>query len=99
VDEAIRTKEERMKAWQLVEKGWCQQSWALDENYIAVEEDSPSACKWCSFGAIIAAYKGDRSEVIDRFREVIGGGNILVWNDAPDRTQAQVVAAMKAADV
>lgn len=91
-----------LKAAELVERGWCQGHYALDDhgNPALVEDD---ACYFCAEGAIIAAMRNDHGrdfmETVRALGRAIGVHNskIIPWNDAPGRTQAEVVAALKAA--
>jgi len=46
----IKSELEKVKA--RLTAGWCQGSWALNANGMAVESTSPTACKWCLMGAI-----------------------------------------------
>lgn len=57
-----------------------------------------AACKWCSYGAIITAGQNTGSlEALSALEAVIRDGNNDVavgpWNDAPERTHAEVLAA------
>jgi hypothetical protein len=91
-----------MKAWQLVKLGWCQHAYAKSDKGRSVTIGSPSAARWCAIGAMTHVYGIRGRELCDaenRLRNQIGTEAIHFWNDAPSRTQAEVVAAMKEADV
>ncbi len=53
----------------------------------------------CSFLAIGAVSKSvdEASRAVASLRHAIGEENIVLWNDAPERTQAQVIAAFDVA--
>lgn len=87
-----------MKAWELVQRGWCQGHSTLN---------GVGGMCYCPLGAIYKAYTGDfaaRDGAIGRLAVVISKrlgfpAHIVDWNDAPERKQAEVVAMMKEADV
>lgn len=91
-----------LKAAALVERGWCQGHYALDDhgNPALVEDDA--SC-FCAEGAIIAAGRTDSGSDFMETVRVLGRAigvhesKIIAWNDAPGRTQAEVVAALRAA--
>lgn len=70
---------------------WTKEAYALDANGDHVACDYEGAVRWCAVGAI--GYVGQ--ELIDTaFREFLPEGWILEnWNDAPERTHAEVLAA------
>lgn len=74
----------------LIERGWCRGDYAKDANGCSVYEDNPSAICWCASGAINA-----KAGYVERrvFSQAIGTTCIPGWNDAPERTQAEVLAA------
>ena len=75
-----------MKAWELLEQtGWCQGAMTDQDGCI------------CAFHAVIQIY-GYGSPEESRLSWLIEG-SISTWNDAPGRTKAEVIAALKAADV
>ncbi len=97
-----------MKAWQLIEKGWTQGASARDSYGIGVYSGDPDAICWCAIGALAAVYGDSQDEYDQAFRRVVGVLTdrlgcvypvIMQWNDAPGRTQAEVVALLKEADV
>jgi hypothetical protein len=74
----------------LIERGWCQRAYGRDADGCSVYEDNPSAICWCASGAINAKADYAARRV---FGEAIGTDCIPGWNDAPERTQAEVLAA------
>ena len=82
-------------------KGWTQKTSARDFKGREVPASSPSATCFCVMGAI-ARVVGDnssvrQSEARDRLRPLLPTFYISDWNDAPGRTQSEVVAALRAA--
>lgn len=60
-------------------------------------EEANSAC-WCALGAIMHVGKGlNLQPVIIAMRTITGGSAIGDWNDAPGRTQDEVVQALRSA--
>lgn len=64
-----------------------------------VGSSSVPACKWCLLGAVAKCYH-DRpilgGQVIRAIHQAIskldGAGSLVMWNDAPGRTHAEVLA-------
>lgn len=86
-----------MKPSDYVKRGWCRGASAKDALGIVVDPTSSHAIQWCTYGAICAAYPEDpekRSGVVSRLSEKVTG-MIPEWNDAPGRTQRQVVALLE----
>jgi len=92
-----------MKAWQLIEnpKAWTKRADARDKWSHRISPENPRACKWCARGALVKCY----TEPSDYRAAIAKLGNVHIyasttdWNDEPCRTHAQVLAAMKKADV
>lgn len=97
------------KAADLVEVGWCQGVFArrFDGSRLigwSLPYD-PAAGRWCIAGAIRRAVLDGGSHVVDHIqiseveRELrrILGMELATWNDAPERTQAEVVAVLRKA--
>lgn len=59
----------------------------------------PDAACWCMIGAVweVAGWLGPIGEAEGALLDLLGVGNVARWNDAPERTQAEVVAALRAA--
>lgn len=56
--------------------------------------------RFCAYGAIDYVCHSEYQSVrraAERLRDVIGSTHIAPWNDAPERTQAEVVAALRQA--
>ena len=81
-------------------KNWTQGKSARDVNSVPCEPSSPQATCWCLTGA---AYKVSASlfnksnfsenwlEALHLLQQVVPGGWIGPWNDAKDRTHAEVL--------
>ena len=55
---------------------------------------------WCTLGALDRVTGGDIglwSPALNALKSYLGSPNIDGWNDAPERTQAEVVQALRAA--
>lgn len=83
------------EARKLIEKGWCQWVFAETSDRTTVDVMDVDACRWCASGAIRHAAKDgcNNLDAYDIFQCVIGTDYVSEWNDAPDRTQAEVLAA------
>ena len=88
-----------MKPSDYLKKGWCQGRAAQDDEGRFVLSGSPSAACWCLLGACSAAYHSggtgiDPVSFAIKARH-LGIPSLVLWNDAPGRTQAEVVALME----
>lgn len=79
----------------LIEKGWCQRAFAKDANGKKVFSWHPSAVCWCAIGAINATEPNNGGPW--RYLEKVVGRSPDTWNDAPERTQAEVIEAFRKA--
>jgi hypothetical protein len=79
----------------LIEKGWTQGDYA----------DEQRTC-FCIYGAIQQTLYGDPEEsvvgrteevMVDLLKRATGSCALVAWNDAPKRTQAEVIDAFKRA--
>jgi hypothetical protein len=89
------TKQILVEARELIARGWAQKHLATDAFGRKVLPWEPAAECWCSYGAIAFAV-GDGVGIASacaELRSAIGHGDIVPWNDAPERTQAEVLAA------
>ena len=81
----------------LVARGWCQGHYAERENGETCDLVSGEAVRWCAEGAIHNATFGAKHwiwrEVNDAFCKASDTDHIPSFNDAPGRTQADVLAA------
>lgn len=92
MSEAIAQKLDEARA--LIERGWCQGTFTLD------------GC-FCLYGAVNMVVDGvpwselTPDEYFVPLADVIGGEateyNLASWNDAPERTQAEVIEAFRKA--
>lgn len=89
-----------LTASEIIGRGWTQGAWARDRHGAKVSGASLTAVCWCAGDAIFTAAKqlnGDLKLVgaaCKVLRQHIGC-DIASWNDAPERTQAEVVAALR----
>lgn len=88
--------EKLREARALVERGWTQEAYARNASGDDLEDvdgefdDTEPVC-WCMAGAMMKAGLEDEA---DKFvLDAIGERYIPEWNDAPERTQAEVLAA------
>lgn len=93
----MTVKDVLMGARELLAKGWIQRDWARNLAGDSVLWSDPAATHFCSMGAI-GRMAGDSSALREGAREAFMDANDLEravadWNDAPGRTQAEVLAA------
>lgn len=71
---------------------WTQGKFARAKNGACIGPQTAGAVRWCSIGAIISV--GDLPSY-DLLLAAIGGewNTVAEWNDAPNRTHAEVLAA------
>lgn len=84
------------KARAKIEQGWCKEFVARDEHGAVVAPRSPRACSWCAEGAILASTRRLHWPAYDYLADALGdrhGIDVPEWNDAPRRTQKQVLKA------
>lgn len=93
----------KLKPSDYLKKGWCQFAVAQDKAGHATPCTFPDARKWCLVGAVWAAM----GKLDIGFREGVSLENYLLgrldeapghWNDAKERTQAEVIAMMEEAE-
>lgn len=83
------------------EGAWCQRNYARDEYRHPVDVMSPHAVCFCANGAIKRTANGNAAETISTFRRFVHHKfghqyfETTNWNDAPKRTQKQVVYALR----
>jgi len=90
------------KAWELVEQGWVQGFSFGDEDGRPCRRDN--AVKFCALGAIERAYPNSASSAAMQARNYLyheynNRASVSMWNDDPQRTQADVVRMLKGAGV
>ena len=83
------------------EGAWIQGYYALDANGDSVTARDIDAMCWCVLGAIRVAghFDHDTTRPSLVFNRHIGAELMDKWNDAPERTQVEVVAALRAAAI
>jgi hypothetical protein len=92
-----------VRAKELVTSGWTQFWYACDEDGSSCDSFSNEARCWCSHGALTRSRVDldcaltSRSEASEIFRVANDIENITIWNDAPERTQSEVIAAFEKA--
>ena len=86
-----------------LEQGWCQGTSGRDE--CGGVASYKNAVSWCFAGAVANVFTPYRLTSINpdflnflAAAEIIIGSHATVWNDAPERTQAQVVALAQAVE-
>lgn len=83
------------------ESKWTQGHAARNEKGERVWYKSPEACCWCLVGAINKCYvPAIRPEIFEKISDYINSrAGISVWNDAPERTFAEVKALVEKLDI
>lgn len=84
----------------LIERGWTQEEFARSKTGRTVKTNSPQAVCWCAYGALIQV--DGESDAYPWLCKAIDpeGDMVTRWNDAPERTQAEVLEAFdKAIDL
>jgi hypothetical protein len=84
----------------LVQRGWTQRWFAKDAIGRRCHSDNPLAACWCASGALGRASGLNSvvySKAIAALNAVVGDVGIAAWNDEPDRTQDEVLAAFSRA--
>lgn len=84
-------------AAEVVERGWTQGTFARNAGGYEVQPTALYAVCWCALGAISRVTNeepGLDEHATDALSEYINGA-IGAWNDEPDRTAAEVAAAMR----
>ena len=82
---------------QYLEKGWTQHAFARNQDGMRCDEKDADAVAWCFAGAVEKVYRDDLDTCNTIYQELenITGLGIEEYNDAPDRTQHEVVSLMK----
>lgn len=78
-------------AKKLIEKGWCQERNARNADSHGVSPHSVEAIRWCAVGAVWAAAGDCDNRALALLSSLVERGDIIVWNDAPTRTQQEVI--------
>lgn len=80
------------------ESKWCQHYYAKDKDGVPVSRLSPEACKFCLSGAMQNCYGVNQFKIINRINEEVDDF-MVSWNDAPERTFAEVRALIEKLDI
>lgn len=80
-----------------VARGFCKNQVARNKDGRPVQEDSPNAVMWCQLGAIVKSLVNSSlwQPYQNALREIIMNDDPITWNNKPERTQEQVVSAMR----
>lgn len=79
---------------------WGRVYYARTKDGIPTGPRGPNAACWCAWGALRCVGRHDGDEAIGcaiTFVQLALDDDLARWNDAPGRTQAEVVAALRAA--
>jgi anti-sigma regulatory factor (Ser/Thr protein kinase) len=95
------------RAAQRVREGWCQHVEAVDHAGTPVDAWSDQAAAWSLLGAVVAALDGPEgipmfplpalATAMSALAMLIADHSLSGWNDAPSRTQDDVVAVLERA--
>jgi hypothetical protein len=89
------------EARERVATGWCQGAVAEDEHGRAVGPASSDARRWSVLGAVLASWDGgpvaELGQAVASLRASTEESPLEVWNDRPERTQRDVIAAFERA--
>ena len=72
-----------------IARGWCQGRYATDAHGGYASTGAANAEAWCISGAVRFCASG--VVVVHALRKTLGSRQLAVWNDHPDRTQADVL--------
>jgi hypothetical protein len=81
------------EARKLIERGWCRNIQAMDKLGRDVDPHDPEAVCWCVYGALGAVDAINDDNVLRPLKRAVGSPQLANWNDASERTQAEVLAA------
>lgn len=82
----------KLKPSDYIKKGWCQGQYAKDAKGYPVPCYTAAAVSWCIDGAFMAAGLGMPGYISLSIPQPYTIGS---WNDAPGRTQAEVIAMLE----
>lgn len=92
-----------LRAAGLVQRGWSRGAFARFADGTTADPHARDAEAWCALGALRRA-SGKGVSIYDAadflWRQIQDGQcirGVAEWNDAPERTQAEVVAALRSA--
>lgn len=89
-----------MKASELVRKGWCQGTAAVDKDDRPISCDDDKAVKFCALGAIHAVWLDSEMgrKLFKALVKLIGTECVADWNDLKTQTQEEVVRTLEQAE-
>jgi hypothetical protein len=94
------------RARELISSSWTQDAEARNADGLEISPWSPEAVSWSLLGALVAGYEGliwsagERTAFEQLARaclllaDVLDSDSLAAWNDAPGRTQTDVLAAL-----
>lgn len=96
-------------ARRLIQRGWCWDAEARTADGDAVEPWDERAASWSILGALVAVLEtegrksrelpiANLSAALYALADVIEVDSLAVWNDAPGRSQAEVVSVLESAE-
>lgn len=86
-----------MKPSEYIRRGWTTGTYARDAAGKRCDMHSPRASCWCASAAIILCIPVDNDALRSFTDSVLSMGfTIAQWNDAPGRTQQEVIEALEA---
>ena len=82
------------------ETKWTKGAFARTKDDVEIHSVSSYAVRWCLLGAMNKCYR-DRAPLVMKSVEATCGGsmNLVEWNDAPERTFAEVKALVDKLDI
>jgi hypothetical protein len=103
VGRKVTAREVLMDARGRIQQGWCQGADARDADGRRVAPWSPDARSWSVLGALVAsegdldvrahATGAELGRAVSVLAEAVGSSSLQAWNDEPERTRDEVVAA------
>ena len=82
----------------LTESNWTKGQFARDEHNIGCSWEDEKAVKFCLLGAAHKCYTNE-AEMLHFMLERELRGDAIIWQDAPERTFAEVSALVKKLDI
>jgi hypothetical protein len=82
------------------EGAWTQYTLALNKDHVSCDPKQDDAACFCAMGAIVRAANIEDDEYYEAALTELSahvGFHVPTWNDAPERTQSEVVSALRAA--
>jgi len=92
-----------MKIKELLAKpgAWTRYEYARTATGLPCSATSRQAVCWCLRGAVLYCYDTEtkRLNVLDKLESAVKGGFVVSYNDAPERTHAEILALVEKLDV